>query len=69
LGENECGLDGFHGEATDNLPGEVEVSQGAFYVKRNNLIPGLAEATTWLYDTTQVDLVNLDLDPTLGLEF
>lgn len=38
-------------------------------MKRNSQIPGLADATTWLYDTTQVDLVNADLDPTLGLEF
>jgi hypothetical protein len=62
-------LEGFHGEASSNPPGEVEVSQAAFYVKRNSQIPGLEEATTWLYDTTQVDLVNLDLDPLLGLEF
>jgi hypothetical protein len=45
------------------------VSQASFYVKRNPLIPGLADATTWLYDTTQVDLVNADFDPTLFLEF
>ena len=69
LGLNECGLEGFHGEAIDNLPGEVEVSQGAFYVKRNSQIPGLADATTWLYDTNTVDEVNADFDPTLGLEF
>ena len=30
-----CDLDGFHGEATTNFPGEIEVSQAAFYVKRN----------------------------------
>lgn len=39
------------------------------YVKRNNLIPGLADATTWLYDTTHVDLANGELDPLLGLNF
>ena len=38
-------------------------------MKRNSQIPGLADATTWLYDTTQVVDVNNDLDPTLGLEF
>jgi hypothetical protein len=38
-------------------------------VKRNSQIPGLADATTWLYDTNQVDLVNIDLDPLLGLGF
>ena len=69
LGDYECGMEGFHGEATNEPPGEVEVSQAAFYVKRNNQIPGLNEATTWLYDTTQVDMVNIELDPTLGLEF
>jgi hypothetical protein len=69
LGDNECGLEGFHGEASSEAPGEFEVSQAAFYVKRNNQIPGLAEATTWLYDTTQVDDANLDLDPLLGGQF
>lgn len=68
MGDNECGLEGFHGETT-GTPGEDVVSQAAFYVKRNNNIPGLAEATTWLYDTTQIDDVNDDFDPTLGLEF
>jgi hypothetical protein len=29
----------------------------------------LEEATTWLYDTTQVLMVNEALDPLLGLEF
>jgi hypothetical protein len=69
LGDNECGLEGFHGEAGDNFPGEIEVTQAAFYVKRNNQIPGLADATTWLYDTTQVVMINDELDPFLGLEF
>jgi hypothetical protein len=38
-------------------------------VKRNSQIPGLAAATTWLYDTTQVDAVNADFDPLLALDF
>jgi hypothetical protein len=38
-------------------------------VKRNQNIPGLYEATTWLYDTTQVDLINIDLPIDLGLAF
>jgi hypothetical protein len=68
LGDNSCGQTGFHGEAT-GTPGVDVVSQATFYVKRNNLIPGLYEATTWQYDTTEVDLVNADFEPGLGLEF
>jgi hypothetical protein len=33
------------------------------------LIPGLYEATTWQYDTTEVEKVNADFTPGLGLEF
>jgi hypothetical protein len=69
LGDNECGLEGFHGVATDYPPGEIEVSQAAFYVKRSPGIPGLAEATTWLYDTTQVVAVNDALPQDEGLAF
>lgn len=48
------------------------VSQAAIYVKRNKNIGGLNQATTWLYDTEQVDAVNVDLDlnfPDEGLRF
>lgn len=54
LGESSCGLTGFHGEATDFLPGETEVSQAAMYVKKNKNIDGLEEASTWMYDLTAV---------------
>ena len=63
-------LTGFHGEADLFPPGETEVTQATFYVKRNSAIPGLLDATKWVYDTSQVELVNADLlllD--LGLQF
>lgn len=55
-GEFSCDQEGFHGIAA-GIPGEEEVSQAAMYVKRNANIGGLNEATTWLYDTTQVELI------------
>ena len=61
-------MTGFHGEA-EGTPGEEEVSQAAFYVKRNPNIPGMNEATTWEYDTDVIDAVNALFDPALGLNF
>lgn len=55
-------ITGFHGEA---MPG-AEVSQAAFYAKRNSHIPGLYETTTWEYSTTVIDDINADqTDPAL----
>ena len=36
------------------------------YVKRNRNIEGLQDAAAWLYDTTQVELVQADNDPAGG---
>lgn len=38
------------------------------YVKRSGKIDGLNEATTWLYDTTQVEAIQEDNDPAGGTE-
>lgn len=42
------------------------MTQAAMYIKRNPNINGLDEATTWLYDTTQVELIQQDNDPAGG---
>ena len=42
------------------------MTQAAMYVKRNRNIEGLQDAAAWLYDTTQVELVQADNDPAGG---
>ena len=66
-GDFTCDQQGFHGIAT-GTPGEGEVTQAAMYIKKNFNIPGLNEALSWLYDTTQVELIQADNDPAGGTE-
>jgi hypothetical protein len=62
-------LTGFHGEADLFPPGETEVTQAAFYVKRNSAIDGLLDTTKWVYDTDAVVAANIALGIDLGLQF
>ena len=39
------------------------------YVKKSKKIPGLEAATTWMYDTTQVELASTYLVENDGPEF